>query len=93
MNDWARPLWVLREAGFRDSFLSLGRSSPVTHPVIPHFEPGGALAPPEAVPKAIDWIFHRGPLRPRCSEVVEFFHEGRAPSDHAPVVATYTLTG
>lgn len=30
-------------------------------------------------------------LTTRSSEVVEFFYEGRVPSDHAPVVATFTF--
>ncbi|SDT62023.1 endonuclease/exonuclease/phosphatase family protein [Jiangella sp. DSM 45060] len=95
VNDYARPLWVLREAGFADAFAALGRSSPITHPVVPLPGPGTGPRPgwaaPEPVAKAIDWQFHRGPLRPRCAEVVEFFHEGVAPSDHKPVVVTYTL--
>ncbi|WP_053207618.1 endonuclease/exonuclease/phosphatase family protein [Jiangella muralis] len=91
VNDYARPLWVLREAGFADAFAALGRSSPITHPVVPLVGPGRGWAAPEPVAKAIDWQFHRGPLRPRCAEVVEFFHEGVAPSDHKPVVVTYTL--
>ncbi|SEF16784.1 endonuclease/exonuclease/phosphatase family protein [Jiangella alba] len=95
VNDYARPLWVLREAGFADAFAALGRSSPITHPVVPLPGEGQGQRPgwaaPEPVAKAIDWQFHRGPLRPRCAEVVEFFHEGVAPSDHKPVVVTYTL--
>ncbi|NDL56696.1 endonuclease/exonuclease/phosphatase family protein [Phytoactinopolyspora mesophila] len=91
MNDYARPLWPLREAGFTDSFTALGTTSPPTHPVFPLVEPGQGWAPAESPQKAIDWLFHRGPLRPRCSEVVEFFFEGQAPSDHKPVTATYTL--
>ncbi|TDE16035.1 endonuclease/exonuclease/phosphatase family protein [Jiangella asiatica] len=91
INDYARPLWVLRAAGFADSFAALGRSSPITHPVVPLIGPGRGWSAPEPVAKAIDWQFHRGSLRPRCAEVVEFFHEGVAPSDHKPVVVTYTL--
>lgn len=93
INDYARPLWVLREAGFQDSFTALGRTSPITHPVVPLIEPGAGWEVSGTVEKAIDWQFHRGPLTPRSGEVVEFFHEGRAPSDHKPVVVTYTMPG
>lgn len=92
VNDVARPLWVLREGGFTDSFAALGSSSPVTHPVIPQIDPGRGWQAAEPVQKVLDWLFHRGPLTPRTSEVVEFFYEGQAPSDHKPVVATYSLS-
>lgn len=95
INDLGPPQWELGNAGFLDSFTALGRHSPVTHPVIPTVAPGPLgtrLSPLASPPKAIDWIFGRGPLAVRGSEVVEFFHAGRAPSDHHPVVATYTFT-
>jgi len=95
INDIGPPQWELGNAGFLDSFTALGRHSPVTHPVVPTVAPvpiGTKLSPLASPPKAIDWIFGRGPLVPRCSEVVEFFHAGRAPSDHHPVAATYTFT-
>ena len=92
INDYARPLWVLSEAGFSESFGALGQASPVTHPVVPLTLPGDRPHGVAAVAKAIDWQFHRGPVRARSSEVVDFFHHGVAPSDHKPVVATFTLT-
>jgi endonuclease/exonuclease/phosphatase (EEP) superfamily protein YafD len=92
LNDFARPLWALREAGFVDSFSALGSVSPVTHPVIPTALDLAGEVGPGSVPKAIDWQFHRGTgIRVRTSEVVDFFHAGVAPSDHKPVVAAYTL--
>ncbi|NEE04296.1 endonuclease/exonuclease/phosphatase family protein [Phytoactinopolyspora halotolerans] len=91
INDYARPVWAMREGGFRDSFAALGASSPVTHPVLPLIEPGDGWTAPPATQKAIDWLYHRGPIRARCSEVIDFFYEGRAPSDHKPVTAAYTL--
>ncbi|MFS2242457.1 hypothetical protein [Microbacterium sp. OR16] len=94
INDIAGPLWAFGNAGFLDSFSALGRHSPVTHPVIPSgFSDGvGTRLSPLASPaKAIDWVYARGPVRPRASEVVEFFHRGVAPSDHYPVAATFTL--
>ena len=39
----------------------------------------------------IDFQFHRGPVRPLTTEVVDFFADGMAPSDHRPVVTTYQL--
>jgi endonuclease/exonuclease/phosphatase family metal-dependent hydrolase len=91
INDYARPLWIMRQAGFIDSFAALGASSPVTHPVVPLVEPGRGWAAPGAVQKTLDWIYHRGALQPRTTEVVDFFYEGIAPSDHKPVLAAYTL--
>lgn len=91
MNDYARPLWAMRAAGFADPFTALGTTSPPTHPVVPQLLPGGGWAAPESPAKAIDWQFYRGPIRPRSSEVADFFYEGRAPSDHKPVVVTYTV--
>ncbi len=96
INDIGPPQWELGNAGFLDSFTALGRYSPVTHPVVPTVATGPIgtrLSPLASPPKAIDWIFARGPLAARTSEVVEFFHDGRAPSDHYPVAATYTFEG
>ncbi|GAB2613068.1 endonuclease/exonuclease/phosphatase family protein [Kribbella endophytica] len=95
INDIGPPQWELGNAGFLDSFTALGRHSPATHPVIPTVAPGPIgtkLSPLASPPKAIDWIFSRGPLAVRTSEVVEYFQAGRAPSDHYPVAATYTYT-
>lgn len=94
VNDIGGPLWELGNAGFLDSFTALGSPSPPTHPVVPlpfRSGRGTRLSPVQSPAKAIDWLFSRGALRPRTSEVVEFFHDGSAPSDHKPVVATYTL--
>ena len=94
INDIGPPQWELGNAGFLDSFTALGRNSPVTHPVVPTVATGPIgtrLSPLASPPKAIDWIFARGPVAARSSEVVDFFHDGRAPSDHYPVVATYTV--
>jgi hypothetical protein len=96
INDIGAPLWALGHAGFADSFTSLGRVSPPTHPVepIPHRPNAGTpQSPLESPSKAIDWQFARGPLQARSSEVVEFFFQGHAPSDHRPVVSTFTLGG
>ena len=91
INDYARPLWVLFDAGFQESFGALGQASPITHPVVPLALPGDRPHGVAAVAKAIDWQFHRGPVQARSSEVVDFFHHGVAPSDHKPVVTTFTL--
>lgn len=93
INDIAGPLWAFGNGGYLDSFSGLGRHSPVTHPVIPSGFGEGVgtrLSPVASPPKAIDWIYARGAVRPRASEVVEFFHRGVAPSDHYPVAATFT---
>lgn len=90
LNDYARPLWALRAGGFVEAYGALGVTSPPTHPVVPDGWTDEGLLP---ALKAIDWQFHRGPVRVRSAEVVEYFHQGRAPSDHKPVVVTYTVTG
>lgn len=92
LNDYARPIKVIRDAGFQESFGALGAISPPTHPAVPNARSAAGDPAPESVPKAIDFMFHRGRLRVRSSEVVEFFHGGIAPSDHRPVVTTYTIT-
>lgn len=91
INDIARPIWAMREGGFSDSFSALGCGSPITHPAMPLIEPDRAWSPVPYVAKVLDWQFFRGPLRPKCSEVVDFFFHGQAPSDHKPVVTTYTM--
>ncbi|MFG1976872.1 endonuclease/exonuclease/phosphatase family protein [Nonomuraea fuscirosea] len=94
INDIGQPLWVLGNSGFLDSFTALGRTSPVTHPVSPLpfvTERGTRLSPLGSPSKAIDWIFAKGPIATRASEVVDFFSAGTAPSDHKPVAATFTL--
>jgi len=95
INDIGPPLWALGNAGFTDSFTALGRQCPPTHPVqpIPHaVERGTRLSPLMSPAKAIDWLFVRGGLAVRSSEVVEFFAAGHAPSDHRPVAGTFTFT-
>jgi len=94
INDIGAPLWALGNGGFLDSFTALGRTSPVTHPVSPMpfvTTRGTRLSPLGSPSKAIDWIFSRGSITTRASEVVEFFSSGSAPSDHKPVAATFTL--
>lgn len=60
---------------------------------IPHsVEHGTHLSPLMSPAKAIDWLFLRGALAVRSSEIVEFFSAGHAPSDHRPVAGTFTFT-
>lgn len=91
INDYARPLWALFDQGFRESFGALGRTSPITHPVTPRHDRPMPWQDVQTVEKAIDWIFFAGPITPRSAEVVDFFHDGVAPSDHKPVMATFTI--
>lgn len=93
INDIGVPVWTLGNGGYLDAFSGLGRHSPPTHPVIPSgFADTVATgrSPIASPPKAIDWIFFRGPLLPRLAEVVEFFDRGVAPSDHHPVAAAFS---
>lgn len=94
INDIGPANWAFGNGGFRDSFTALGQHSPVTHPVVPMpftDQIGTRLSPLASPQKAIDWLFHRGPILCRSSEVGDYFHAGSAPSDHRPVLATYTL--
>lgn len=95
INDIGEPNWTFGNSGFLDTFSALHRHCPPTHPVIPSgfsAEIGTGMSPLVSPSKAIDWIYFRGPLRARTSEVVDFFDRGIAPSDHYPVAATLALT-
>jgi endonuclease/exonuclease/phosphatase family metal-dependent hydrolase len=81
-NDYIHPLRVLRMAGYEDSFMGLGREAVATYPAMPF-----AQAPPEI----LDWMMHRGPVRPTLTSVVDFHVAEKAPSDHKPILTTYTL--
>ena len=94
INDIGGANWTFGNAGFLDSFTALHRHSPPTHPVIPsgfNEAIGTGMSPLASPPKAIDWLYFRGPLVARSSEVVEFFDRSVAPSDHYPVAATFSL--
>lgn len=95
INDIGPPVWQFGNSGYLDTFSALERHCPPTHPVIPSgFSATVATgkSPIASPPKAIDWIFMRGQLRARVSEVAEFFHEGVAPSDHYPVVSAVSMS-
>ncbi|MDQ0614434.1 endonuclease/exonuclease/phosphatase family metal-dependent hydrolase [Microbacterium sp. W4I4] len=95
-NAIATAIWVIGTAGYLDSFSALNRQAPPTHPVVPNpfRDVVGTPKSPIASPhKTIDYIFFRGPVRPRSAEVVEFFDRGISPSDHHPVASTFTLPG
>lgn len=81
-NDHVHPLRVLRIAGFEDSFMALGREAVTTYPSMPF-----AQQPPEL----LDWMMHRGPVRPTLTSVVDFHVGEIAPSDHKPILTTYAL--
>jgi len=83
LNDFRHPLRVLREGGLTDSFAALGRNPLPTWPAVP------AAAGPATT---LDWILHRGPLRPMTSDVVDFYVGDLAPSDHKPVLVTYRFS-
>ncbi|MDP8938192.1 MAG: endonuclease [Actinomycetota bacterium] len=82
LNESWHVLRVLHAAGLGDSYSALGVVPPPTWPTTPAW--GGPTAP-----WVIDFQFHRGPVRPLTTEVVDFFAGGIAPSDHRPVVTTY----
>ena len=82
LNDYQHPLRILREGGLTDSFAALGRIPPPTIPAIPMAK---------GTPQVIDWMLHRGPIHPMATEVVDFYVDDIAPSDHKPVITTYRL--
>lgn len=81
-NDYIHPLRILRYEGFDDSFMALGREAVITYPAFPL-----AQQPPEL----LDWMMHRGPIRPTLTSVVDFYVGEIAPSDHKPVLTNYVF--
>ncbi len=81
-NDYLYPLQVMRDAGFADSFEALGRVPVMTHPALP-----GSAEPPTL----LDWMMHRGPIRLTLTSVVDSFVDEIPPSDHKPILTTYTV--
>jgi endonuclease/exonuclease/phosphatase family metal-dependent hydrolase len=81
-NDFIHPLRILRLSGFDDSFMALGRVPDITYPALPI-----AQQPPEL----LDWMMHRGPIRPTLTSVVDFHVGFVPPSDHKPISTTYML--
>ncbi len=81
-NDYLYPIQTLRDAGFEDSFRALGRAPVVTHPALPTSE---------EPPTLLDWMMHRGPIRPTLTSVVDFYFDGMSPSDHKPILTTYSV--
>jgi endonuclease/exonuclease/phosphatase family metal-dependent hydrolase len=80
LNDNEVPIEILYQGGLLDCFSALGRAPHWTWPVLPT-----SLG----APTTLDWIMHRGALRARSAEVIDFFDSDIAPSDHKPVLATY----
>jgi len=82
LNESWHVLRVLNAAGLTDSYSALGVVPPPTWPTVPTW-------PHPTAPWVIDFQFHRGPVRPLTTEVIDFFVNDIAPSDHKPVVTTY----
>lgn len=82
LNDSTEPIFVLRRGGLTDTFTALGRQPDATHPARPTAH---------GADQTLDWIFSRGPVTVRTSEIVDFWHGDLAPSDHKPVLATFAL--
>lgn len=90
LNDPAVPTRVLRAAGFDDAWSALGVVPPATFPAFP-ISTEGSRRPPLLPPSTIDWQFHRGPLQPVMTEVVDQPYRGVAPSDHRPLHTLYRI--
>ncbi len=82
LNDSVNPIKMLRAAGYADSFTGIGRNPVPTHPAVPTAT---------GSPQVLDWQFSRGPIRCLGSQVVDFFANDVAPSDHKPVSSVYAL--
>lgn len=82
LNDNTNAISRLRAGGLTDVFNALGTQPVPTHPALPTAQ---------GTPQVLDWQFFRGPIRPMSWQVVDFYHDDLAPSDHKPVVATYGL--
>ncbi len=81
-NDYIHPLRVLRIAGFDDSFSAVSRQPNMTYPAFPMTN-----QPPEL----LDWMMHKGPIRPALTSAIDFHLRQVAPSDHKPVMTVYVL--
>jgi len=45
------------------------------------------------VPELLDWMMHRGRIRPTLTSVVDFHVRSVPPSDHKPILTTYEFGG
>lgn len=81
-----RPYETLLEGRLRDARL---QARDVTGPegTGSGFQPEGRSVIPR-----IDWILYAGPLEPVRFETIDRSADGRYPSDHYPIVATFTWT-
>lgn len=82
LNDDNHPIRLLRESGLQDSFRALGLIPEATYPALPFARD---------TPQAIDWMLHRGPIRPMTTGAVTFYKGELPPSDHKPLITTYRL--
>lgn len=82
LNDWVHPIRILRDGGLTDSFAALGRDTAPTWPAVPI---------DRGTPELDDWIFHRGPIHPMNTGIIDFYVGDLPPSDHKPLMATYRL--
>jgi endonuclease/exonuclease/phosphatase family metal-dependent hydrolase len=82
-NDHIHPIRVLRLAGFDDSFSTVLRAPEMTYPAFPMTNQSQEL---------LDWMMHRGPIRPVLTSVIDFQVRQVAPSDHKPVITSYVLS-
>jgi endonuclease/exonuclease/phosphatase (EEP) superfamily protein YafD len=83
LNDAINPIRYLRKCGLQDSFTASGMASRPTHPALPTAH--------GRTPQVLDWQFHRGPLRVMKTNVVDFYVDDLAPSDHKPISTTYGI--
>ncbi|GAA3129991.1 endonuclease/exonuclease/phosphatase family metal-dependent hydrolase [Kribbella aluminosa] len=94
LNDVSPAQYAMAGRGFCDAWAALGQGMPATSPVPASLSYGGLWDVSKQlvrVATGFDVQFSKGAVRVRGAEVVDFYHLGRAVSDHFPVQATYTL--
>lgn len=80
-NEDELTFWRITQAGFSEVSAALGRSPQPTSPAIPL---------PGKMPAVDDWIYYLGPVRPMTLDVAHCAANGLPPSDHRPVLATFS---
>ncbi len=81
----SEPWKVFQKEGFKDARLSAEKK------IGPAVTWGAFKAPEPNSDKRIDWILHRGPVKPVSCETVLDNEDGRYPSDHYPVFVKFIL--
>lgn len=82
LNEDEHVIWRFAEEGFTDVYSALDREPVPTN---------DSVCLPNRIPAVDDWILFRGPVTPMTFEVARCHADPFPPSDHRPVVATFSL--